>query len=185
MVAMGLDGAVATDQLIARLAVDLDGLCCVFGTHGAHLFGSHHFRGCFLHFVEGGNFVPLQFLPFTMRNEAELANELATVSTETLHLSLPTLVTLCLLRVANLLQDLPYLEKVLDVESRGEAGHAPFGERGSLAAVGAAWGPQFVSLCPHQFLQTGLAEDMQTGQYSWSAVLLQTHRTQQLIRELL
>ena len=32
VVTMGLDGAVATDQLIARLAVDLDGLCCVLGT---------------------------------------------------------------------------------------------------------------------------------------------------------
>ena len=181
VVAMGLDGAVATYQLIARLAVDLDWLCCMLGTHGAHLFGCNHFQGCFLNLVEGGNFVPLQFLPFTMRNEAVLANELAAVPTETLHLALPTLVTLCLLRVPHLLQDLPHLEKVLDVEGGGEAGHAPIGERGGLAAVWAG-GTQFVSLCPHQFLQTGLAEDVETGQYSGSPVLLQTHRTRQLIR---
>ena len=88
-----------------------------------------------------------------MRNEAVLANELAAVSTETLHLSLPTLVTLCFLRVSHLLQDLSHLKKVLDVEGRGQTGHAHFGERGGFAAVGAQ-GAQFVSLCPHQFLQT-------------------------------
>ena len=68
--------------------------------------------------------------------KALLTNELATVSTKTLHFSLPTLVTLCLLGVTNLLQDLSYLEKVLDVESGGEAGHATFRERGRFATVG-------------------------------------------------
>ena len=118
----------------------------------------------------------LEVLPLPMNIQAVLANELAAVSTEPLHFSHPTLVTLCLLGVADLLQGLPYLKKVLDVESGGQAGHTPLGERGRLATVG-AWCTQFVMLCPHQLLQTGLAEDVQTGQYSWPAILIQTHRT--------
>ena len=70
----------------------------------------------------------LQFPPLAMCTKAVLANELAAVSTELLHFSLPTLVTLCLLGVADLLQGLPYLKKVLDVESGGQVGHAPLGE---------------------------------------------------------
>ena len=122
----------------------------------------------------------LQFSPLAMCIKAVLANELAAVSTEPLHFSLPTLVTLCLLGVADLLQGLPYLKKVLDVESGGQAGHTPLGERGRFAAVG-AWCAQFVMLCPHQLLQTGLAEDVQTWQHSWLAVLLLTFRTRQLV----
>ena len=57
MVAVGLDGAVTTNQFVTCLTVDLDRLCWVPGTQSGHPFRSHHFRGCFLHVVETGDLV--------------------------------------------------------------------------------------------------------------------------------
>ena len=57
MVAVGLDGAVTTNQFVTRLTVDIDRLCWVPGTQSGHLFRSHHFRGCFLHVVKTGDLV--------------------------------------------------------------------------------------------------------------------------------
>ena len=126
----------------------------------------------------------LEFPPLVVHVQTQLADELAAVSTEALCLSLPTLVALCLLGVTHLLQGILHLEQVLDVEGGGQADHAPLGEQGRLAAVGARC-TEPASLCHRKLLQTGLAEDVQTGQHSGTAVLLQTHRARQLVRQLL
>ena len=126
----------------------------------------------------------LEFPPLAVHVQTQLADELAAVSTEALCLSLPTLVALRLLGITHLLQGILHLKQVLDVEGGGQAGHAPLGERGRLAAVGARC-TEPASLCHHKLLQTGLAEDVQTGQHSGLAVLLETHRARQLVRQLL
>ena len=183
MVAVSLHCAVAANQLIARFTVDLDGLCRVLGTHHSHLFGRDHLGGSGLNLIQAGDFVALEFLPFAMHREAELANELAAVSTKALCFSLPALLTLHLARVSHLLQGVPHLKKVLDVESRGQAGHALSWELGHLATVGALCA-QSVGPSHHQPLETGLAEDMKAGQDSGPGVLLQTHRARQLVSQL-
>jgi len=182
VVAVSLHCAVAANQLIARFTVDLDGLCRVLGTHHSHIFGRDHFGGSGPNLILA-DFMALEFLPLAMHREARLANELAAVSTKALCFFLPALLTLHLAWVSHLLQGVPHLKKVLDVESRGQAGHALSWELGHLAAVGASCA-ESVGPSHHQPLETGLAEDMKAGQDSGPGVLLQTHRARQLVSQL-
>ena len=180
---MNTNDAVSTDQLVARLAVEVCLCFRVFGAEqsllerrdeGGHVSGQG---------FKIDNFVGFEIVPFPVCFDAALAHK-PTSATKSSCLAFLAFVAHCLFAGAHFLEGILYVKEVVDVECSLEPWDSA---RWQLSVLATLWTLESLSLSSptYQTLQALLTEHVETFEEPRLFVGLQTYPTGDLFLDLL